>query len=270
MITYAGPSPLLKRMAARKTEKPGNTGPAKDVTEELHPRFSVATGREGGHRVDGHSPKRRFGMPKIDDVTLSSLKQTIKIVVSLAPLFAFWFIAMGHSLVRLQIGVYTGIALLIVMAWARLTRGTMLWATGTFFVVALVLAVWLKNVWVIRHLGIFPSAILFVAVMLSMILDRPFVEDYACEDAPPEQRESVSFVRTCFVLTSFWAAMLLIMALLSVVQMAYPGPGQLMYLIVQLAVLALALAYQAAYIVHVKHKRLASTKVSGPLSPPGT
>ena len=110
-------------------------------------------------------------MTKIDDVTRSSLKQAIKIVVSLAPLFAFWFIALGHSLMRLQIGLYTGIALLIVMAFARLTRGTMLWATAAFFVVALVFAAWLKNVWVIRHLGIFPSGILFVAVMLSMILD---------------------------------------------------------------------------------------------------
>lgn len=209
-------------------------------------------------------------MTKIDDVTRSSLKQAIKIVVSLAPLFAFWFIALGHSLMRLQIGLYTGIALLIVMAFARLTRGTMLWATAAFFVVALVFAAWLKNVWVIRHLGIFPSGILFVAVMLSMILDRPFVEEYAREGVPPEQRESVSFVRTCFVLTSFWAATLLVMALLSVVQMSYPGPGQLIYLIVQLGVLALALTYQAAYIVHVRRKRLAMENVSGDVTRPGT
>ena len=46
--------------------------------------------------MDGHSPRGRLGLPKIDDVTRSSLKQTIKIVVSLAPLFAFWFIALGH------------------------------------------------------------------------------------------------------------------------------------------------------------------------------
>ncbi|MGZ3319166.1 MAG: hypothetical protein ACXU95_17985, partial [Isosphaeraceae bacterium] len=225
---------------------------------------------ERGYQVDRHSPRGRLGLPKIDDVTLSSLKQTIKIVVSLAPLFAFWFIALGHSLVRLQIGVYTGIALLIVMALARLTRGTMLWATAAFFVVALVFAVWLQNVWVIRHLGILPSGILFVAVMLSMILDRPFVEGYARDDAPPQERESVSFARTCFVLTSFWAATLLVMALIGVVQVGHPGPGQLMYLIVQLAVLALALAYQAVYIVHVKHKRSAAAKVSGALTQPGT
>ena len=154
------------------------------------------------------------------------------------------------------------------MAFARLTRGTMLWATATFFIIALVFAAWLKNAWVIRHLGILPSGILFVAVMLSMILDRPFVEAYARDDAPAQERESVSFVRTCFVLTSFWAATLLVMAMLGVVQMAYPGPGQLMYLFIQLAVLALALAYQAAYIVHVKHKRSATAKASVALAPP--
>ena len=77
-------------------------------------------------------------------------------------------------------------------------------------------------------------------------------------------------MRTCFVLTSFWAATLLVMALLSVVQMSYPGPGQLIYLIVQLGVLALALTYQAAYIVHVRRKRLAMENVSGDVTRPGT
>ena len=256
-------------MAATNTETSGNAGPAMGPTRGLlRPRLSVATGR-GGHRVDGYSPRQRLGLPRIDDVTRSSLKQTLKIVVSLAPLFAFWFIALGHSLVRLQVGIYVGIALLIVMALARLTRGTMLWATAIFFVVALVFAAWLKNMWVIRHLGIFPSGILFVAVMLSMILDRPFVEAYARDDVPAQGRESVSFVRTCFVLTSFWAATLLVMTLLGVVQIAYPGPGQLIYLIAQLAVLAVALAYQTAYIVHVKHKRLATAKASEALTRPG-
>ena len=219
--------------------------------------------------MDRHSPEGRRGVPNIDDVTLSSLKQTIKIVVSLAPLFAFWFISMGHSMVRLQIGVYTGIALLIVMALAGLTRGTMLWATAAFFAVALVFAVWLQNVWVIRHLGVLPSGILFVAVMLSMILDRPFVEAYARDGVPPQERESAAFARTCFALTSFWAATLLVMALLGVVQVVHPGPGQLTYLVIQLAVLALALAYQTAYIVHVKHRRSATAKVSGALTQPG-
>lgn len=224
-------------------------------------RYSLGT-TEDGHRVDGHAPRQRLGLPTIDDVTRSSLKQTLKIVVSLAPLFAFWFISLGHSLVRLQIGLCTGTVLLIVMAWARLTRGTMLWATGAFFAVALVLAAWMKNPWFIRHLGIFPSGILFLAVMLSMILDRPFVEAYARADAPAGESESVPFVRTCFVLTSFWAATLLVMALLGAVQIAYPGPGQLTYLIVQLAVLALALTYQTAYIVHVKHKQSAAVKAN--------
>ena len=219
--------------------------------------------------MDGHAPTGRFGLPAIDDVTRSSLKQTLKIVVSLAPIFAFWFIALGHSLVRLQIGLYTGTVLLIVMAWARLTRGTMLWATGTFFAIALVFAAWMKNAWFIRHIGIFPSGILFVAVMLSMILDRPFVEADARTGSPVPESESVSFVRTCFVLTSFWAATLLVMTLLGAIQLAYPGPGQLRYLIVQLGVLALALTYQTAYIVHAKHKRPA-TVVSGPLTRPGT
>lgn len=202
-------------------------------------------------------------MMNVDDVTRDSLKQAAKILVSLTPLFAFWFISLGNSLLALEIGIYTGIALLAVMAVMRLARGTMLWATAAFFVVALVFAAWLKDEWVIRHLGVIVSATLFGAVMLSMILDRPFVLEYARQGAPPEQRESASFVRTCFVLTSFWAAVLFVMTLLSVVQLSHPGPGRLGWLAIQLATLMLALAYQVVYIVNVKHGRLAARTTSG-------
>ena len=44
----------------------------------------------------------------------------------------------------------------------------------------------LQNLWIIEHLGVFPSSIFFVAIMISMILDRPFIQEYAREGLTPE------------------------------------------------------------------------------------
>jgi hypothetical protein len=205
----------------------------------------------------------------MDAIVRGSLNQALKILLSLAPLFAFWFIALGNSLLLLDIGLIVGTVLLVILAMARLTRGTLLWATALFFGPALVLVVGLNNVWVIAHLGIFPTSILFVAVLLSMVLGRPFIQEYAGGEVPEEVQASAGFVRTCFVLTSFWAAILLLMALVSALQLYYRAPDPLFYVFVQLAILVAALAYQADYLVQVRRRRLSmvgarSERVSSP------
>ena len=53
---------------------------------------------------------------KFDDVARDSLKEAVKILVSLTPLFAFWFISLGNSLAWLRIGIYTGIVLFLSFA----------------------------------------------------------------------------------------------------------------------------------------------------------
>ena len=174
------------------------------------------------------------------------------------PLLLFWFISFGHSLTRLQIGIYVGIAALAGMAVARLSRGVILWAMAVFFAFALVSCALLENRWSILHIGVFPGAILFAGAMLSMIAGHPFVQDYARDGVPAAQQESASFVRACFVLTSFWSAVFLVLALLNAVKISHPGPGGLVYLLIQLAVLVSALAFQAAYATHARRRRLAA------------
>lgn len=208
-------------------------------------------------------------MKAIDDITRGSLRQTAGILLSFAPLLVFWFISFGHSLIRLQIGAYTGTALLIVLGLTRRSRGAILWAMAIFFAITVIFAAWLKNVWIIRHLGVLPGSLLFAVATLSMILDRPFVLDYARDGVSPALRDSVSFVRACFAMTSFWAAIFLLLALLNVAKMSYPAPGGVTYLVVQLGILVLALAYQVAYTVHVRRRRLAMGNASRDPSHPG-
>lgn len=58
-----------------------------------------------------------------------------------------------------------------------------------------------------------------------------------------------------FVLTSFWAATFLVMALASVIAWSYPGPGRIAYLVIQFAILLLALLYNSAYTIRIKRRR---------------
>ncbi|MCZ2525876.1 hypothetical protein [Streptomyces sp. HB2AG] len=198
----------------------------------------------------------------IDDITRSSLRQTGRILVSFLPLFVFLAIAWGHSLLRLRIGLYAGAALLLVMALGRLSRGAMMWAMAAFFTVAIVFGLWLENVWVVRHMGVLPGAALLTAAMVSMVLGRPFVQDYARADVPAEQQETAGFVRSCYVLSSFWASVFLLMVVNAVAAFS-SGLGRLFHLAVQLALLAVATAYTAAYTARARRRRAAAGFTGG-------
>ena len=196
----------------------------------------------------------------MDEAIRSSLKESGKILISFLPLFSFWFISLGHSMIRLQIGTYTGSALLIVMVFMRLSRGMIMWGMAIYFAIVLIFALWLKNVFVIQYQGVLPGAILFIVAMLSMIVGRPFVQDYAREGIAQEQQESVQFVRSCFKMTSFWASIFLLSALINRVKMNDPNPDEFVYFGVQLGILLIAMGYTTVYMIWSKHKRLSMPK----------
>ena len=205
----------------------------------------------------------------MDEIVRATLRQAAGILLSLTPLFAFWFLTLGGSLLWLELGLVVGTALTIILGLLRLTEGTLLWATVAFFGVGLVAVFALKNLWIIERLGVFPPALFFTAIMISMILNRPFIEEYARRGLTAEQRASVSFVRTCFVLSSFWAAILLIMTLVSVTELSFPGPGHLAYVFIQLTNVGAALAIQAGYVVRVRRRRITAERTAVPLLRPG-
>lgn len=205
----------------------------------------------------------------MDSIARASVDQALKILLSLAPLFAFWFISLGGTWAFLETGLVVGLALLIALGLAHLTRGTMLWGTAFFFAVAFVLVLGLQVPWVIHYLGLFPTTILFLAVLLSMVLGRPFIDEYARDQVSAEVRESASYVRTCYILTSYWAAVLLVMASVSLFQLYHPLGGPLGSAFLQLGIIGVALVFQAGYVVRVRRRRLASGEERTPLARPG-
>ncbi|MCX5814710.1 MAG: hypothetical protein NTX75_00510 [Proteobacteria bacterium] len=184
------------------------------------------------------------------------MKETFKLILAFAPWLAFWFIS-GPSMLRLQIAIFVAIALVIVMAITKLHRGVILWAGYAFFAFALIFVIWLKNMWVIRHLAILAPGTLFVAAQLSVLFGRPFTGDYARENVPKEILDSAAFVRGCFITSSFWASIFLVNSLLNVVKFSYHDIPEWRFSVTEYAMILVGIIFTNMFSKTAKKKRMA-------------
>ena len=182
----------------------------------------------------------------------------IKLLFVFSPWIAFWIIAGGHSPLRLRIGICVAAAMIAVMGITRLHRGIILWAGVAFFSFAMVLVVWLMNIWVIRHLGILTSGSLFLATFFSMLIGRPFTEDYARDQVPIELWDQANFIRSCYTVTTAWGLIFLANTLVNVVKLYYPDLGDWSYRGVELGILGSGIVFTTIYSERAKRKRAAA------------
>jgi hypothetical protein len=182
------------------------------------------------------------------------MMETGKLILAFAPWLAFWFIS-GPSILRLYIALFVAAALVIVMAITKLHKGAILWAGYVFFSFALVTVVWLKNMWVIHHLGVLASGTLFLATQLSMLLGRPFTENYAREHVPKELWNSSSFIRSCIVTTSAWSFVFLANTVVNVVRLNYPNVTEWPFRASEYLFVAMGIIFTSVYSQHVRRNR---------------
>lgn len=162
-------------------------------------------------------------------------------------------------MLRLQIGICVATFLVIVMGLTRLHRGAILWAGVLFFAFALVSVAWLKDIWVIKHLGVLASGTLFVITLLSVFVGRPFTEDYAREHVPRELWDSPAFIRSCYTVTSLWGFIFLANTLVNFAKLYYPETRELFFQGLEFGFVILGVAFTTAYSQHARRKRLASS-----------
>jgi hypothetical protein len=179
----------------------------------------------------------------------------IKLILAFAPWIAFWIISLGHSMFSLQLGICVAALLVIVMGVTRLHRGAILWAGVAFFAFAVISVVWLKNSWVIHHLGFLASGTLFMATFLSILWGRPFTEDYARDHVPRELWESPSFIRGCFTITGAWGFVFLANTMVNLVKLQRPVAAGWIYEVVQLGFLALGVIFTTVFSRIARRKR---------------
>ncbi len=180
----------------------------------------------------------------------------LKLLLAFSPWIAFWIISGGQSMMRLQIGLGVASALVVVMGVTKLHRGLILWAGVIFFAFALVFVVLLKDLWVIRHLGILASGTLFMATMVSIVIGRPFTESYAREHVPEELWESPNFIRSCYTATGAWGIIFLANALVNVFKSYHGELGEWFFRGVEFSILALGVVFTTAYSKFMRKNRV--------------
>ena len=151
---------------------------------------------------------------------------TIKLMLAFSPWIAFWIISSGHSMLRLQVGICVATVLVAVMGLTKLHRGAILWAGVLFFAFALVSVAWLRDMWVIQHLGVLASGTLFVSTLFSVFIGRPFTEDYAREHVPAELWDSPAFIRGCYTVTTAWGFIFLVNTMVNLAKLYHPEASE--------------------------------------------
>ena len=113
-----------------------------------------------------------------------------------------------------------------------------------------------QNMWVIHHLGVLASGTLFLATQMSMLLGRPFTENYAREHVPKELWNSSSFIRSCIVTTSAWSSVFLANTMVNVVRLNYPNVSEWPFRTSEYLIVAMGIIFTSIYSQHVRRKRV--------------
>ncbi len=184
----------------------------------------------------------------------------LKLTLAFSPWIAFWVISMGHSILSLQIGILAAALLVGVMGVTRLHRGAILWAGVVFFVFALVSVAWLKNEWVIRHVGILASGTLFVATALSIVFGRPFTEDYARDHVPKELWDSPAFIRGSYTVTSVWELIFLGNFFINIVKICCSQSDGMWYQALEFGLIIFGILFTTLYARHARDNRAISLR----------
>ncbi len=138
----------------------------------------------------------------------------MKMVLVFAPWLAFLVIAQG-SLFRLKISLATALVLCVVLGVLRIHRGIILWTGLVFFVLATVLVVGFENGVVIKYMGMMTSGFLGLAAWIGIAVGKPFTLDYAREQVAKGVRESGEFIKSNVIVSSVWAFVFSLNALLA-------------------------------------------------------
>jgi hypothetical protein len=149
----------------------------------------------------------------------------LKLLLTFAPWLALLAIA-RDSLFSLKLGLIVGLVLSVVMGLTHIHRGLILWIGLSFFSLTTVAVVGFENIWVAQHMGVLANGALAASSWFTIVIGKPFSEDYARDHVDRSLWHDPAFIRTNVIVTSIWAAVFTVNAVLAYAKMvnfALPG-----------------------------------------------
>lgn len=140
----------------------------------------------------------------------------IYILVGFLPWILFGLLA-GHSLLSLDIAIVVSFLTAIILGYKDLKKCLILsWGTVLFFTFSLIAIVYLKNIWVMQHVGLLVNVMLVTIAFGSLLIGKPFTEQVAKEHISKELSEKPAFKIKNKIITGLWATIFLINLLISI------------------------------------------------------
>ena len=138
------------------------------------------------------------------------MKDLLKILLGFLPWILFGILA-GPPLTRLEAALAVAWAATLALGLQQLRQGFFLtWGSLLFFSLIFILVAFLKNLWIIEHLGLLAQATLAAIAWSSIIAGRPFTLQYARESVPEAYWKTPAFIHTGYVTSLVWGIIFLI------------------------------------------------------------
>lgn len=171
------------------------------------------------------------------------------ILLAFAPFLAFAIVErLAGTMVGLAAGAGTS-AILILRELLVLKKRIKILEAGTFLLFGglAAIALVLRPDWPVMGVRLAVDSGLFVIVLLSALLRRPFTLQYAREQVPAEVWASPQFLRTNTVITLAWAAAFAVMVGADIVMLYVPAVPIRFGIIVTIVALVAAVKFTGWY-----------------------
>ncbi len=150
--------------------------------------------------------------PETSSSSASALGSALAFVVGFLPWIVYWILVGNASFV---VAVSVALALAVAVNIVALARRTPLMVlevgSAVSFAVFLVLALTLPDTTLERWIQPLGNFGLFAVVVVSVLIGRPFTEQYARQSTPPELWDEPGFVYVCRLLAWVWVGVMAFM-----------------------------------------------------------
>ena len=185
---------------------------------------------------------------KSPESILPDLKELGSLILGFLPWLLFLFLS-GKTLASLERATIISLVTCLVLGYRELRQGFILqWGTLLFFSFCVITINLFHLTWVAIYMDLLSNSALALVMWLTLLLGRPFVLQYARRDLPKERWNDPGFIRGCRVLTIFWASLMTLSVILSIIKrtplLNLPGWA---YFILSLAIIITGLAYTTVF-----------------------
>lgn len=180
----------------------------------------------------------------------------MSIFLSLVPWFVFWIFL---SLQRLEVAAFGGFAfaffIILLGIWKKYSIKILELGTLIFFFITALLYFFVNLDWLVRWINSLGSVALFLIVLISILIKKPFTLQYARETTPKERWFSPAFMHVNYIISWAWCLMMFINSIFSVLFTTILPVQSWVNWVVSLSCFGIAILFTNQYRRNIKKKQ---------------